>query len=161
MIVSFLVAILVFRGRHILDVEGFPKRRFNLGKFGYVINVLALFFVCFTSGKGFELAQPDRAEAKTDSIFDAIVFFTFPPAIPVTAVSMNYVICVVFLILGISGATWLLKGKKHYTGPKDIDGLLALARYGLQLGQVVDEDQLAARHAEKFGQPIVQERMVE
>lgn len=49
----FSVGILVFRGRHILDVEGFPKRRFHLGKFGYVINVLALIFVIFTSGECF------------------------------------------------------------------------------------------------------------
>lgn len=88
------------------------------------------------------------------------VFFLFPPAIPVTAISMSYVVCVIFLILAISGITWLTKGKKHYTGPKDIDGLLALARYGLQLGQVVDEDALAATHAEKFGQPVVKESVV-
>lgn len=158
--VSFAVGILVFRGRHILDVEGFPKRRFNLGKFGYVINVLALFFVIFTS-----------------------VFFLFPPFIPVTAMSMNYVVvsvvihtflflarlirvsrffaqCVIFLILGISGLTWIFKGKKHYTGPKDIDGLLALARYGLQLGQVVDEDAIIATHSEKIGQPVIKESVV-
>jgi hypothetical protein len=53
---------------------------------------------------------------------------------------MNYVVCVIFLILGICGLTWQLQGKKRYTGPKDIDGLLALARYGAQRGEVIDYD---------------------
>lgn len=73
---------------------------------------------------------------------------------------MSYVVCVIFLILGVSAITWFAKGKKHYTGPRDIDGLLALARYGLQLGEVVDEQALAAVHAQKFGQPVVKESVV-
>lgn len=40
-----------------------------MGIFGYAINVFALLFVIFTS-----------------------VFFMFPPFIPVTALSMNYVV---------------------------------------------------------------------
>lgn len=50
----------------------------------------------------------------------------------------------IFLILGICGITWLVQGKHSYTGPKDIDGLLALARHGLQKGEVLTSHQLVA-----------------
>lgn len=73
---------------------------------------------------------------------------------------MNYTTCVIFLILAVSGVTWLITGRKHYTGPRDIDGLLALARGNFHLGQIVDEDVLAATYAEKTGQPIVKESVV-
>lgn len=74
---------------------------------------------------------------------------------------MNYTVCVIFLILAVSGITWLVSGKKHYSGPRDIDGLLALARGNLKLGQVVDETVLANTYAEKMGgQPVLKESVV-
>lgn len=68
--------------------------------------------------------------------------------------------CVIFLILGICGITWLLQGKKHYTGPRDIDGLLALARHGLQLGQVVDDGRIVNAYGEKTDQAVIKESVV-
>ena len=46
--------------------------------------------------------------------------------------------CVIFLILAVSGITWLVQGKTNYAGPKDIEGLLALARHGLQKGELIE-----------------------
>lgn len=55
----------------------------------------------------------------------------------------------------------MISGRKHYAGPKDIDGLLALARHGLQKGEYVDQDLLARVRStgEKTGagKPIVKQ----
>lgn len=88
------------------------------------------------------------------------VFFLFPPAIPANAVTVNYTVCVIFLILAVSGITWLVSGRKHYTGPRDIDGLLALARGSLHFGEVVDDAVIATTYAEKTGQPVIKESVV-
>lgn len=50
------IALVVFRGRKILDVKGFPERTLTLGRFGYVVNVAGLVFALVTT-----------------------VFFVFPP----------------------------------------------------------------------------------
>lgn len=176
----FSVGILVFRGRHILDVEGFPKRRFHLGKFGYVINVLALIFVIFTSGECF-LQNP----ASRSGFVLTLLSISHKSVLPLPTcntcyrsvnvirscefkathnisefplLTLMHLQCVIFLILGICGITWILQGKRHYTGPKDIDGLLALARHGLQLGQVVDEGLLQV--PEKQGEAQIKESIV-
>lgn len=53
------------------------------------------------------------------------VFFVFPPELPVTPDNMNYCIVAFGVILLISGATWFLDGRKHYTGPSlDVEGML-------------------------------------
>jgi hypothetical protein len=49
----------------------------------------------------------------------------FPPELPVTPDNMNYCIVAFGIILLISGATWLIDGRKHYKGPSlDIEGML-------------------------------------
>ena len=50
---------------------------------------------------------------------------------------MNYTVCVLALILLVSLATYLIQGRKHFTGPRDIEGLLKMARHGLQKGETV------------------------
>jgi hypothetical protein len=34
---------------------------------------------------------------------------------------------------------WFIDGRRNFTGPRDIEGLIMLARQGLQKGQHVDE----------------------
>jgi hypothetical protein len=40
---------------------------------------------------------------------------------------------------------WFIDGRRNFTGPRDIDGLLQLARRGLQKGEYV-EDVVADKH---------------
>ncbi|KAG1898854.1 amino acid transporter [Suillus fuscotomentosus] len=67
---------------------------FNLGRFGTVINAVAVLWIMF-----------------------AMVLFSMPAVIPVTRVSMNYA-SVVFVGFGVISAVWyLINGRFHYTGP--------------------------------------------
>ncbi|KAG2039413.1 amino acid transporter [Suillus americanus] len=67
---------------------------FNLGRFGTVINVIAVLWIMF-----------------------AMVLFSMPAVIPVTRVSMNYA-SAVFVGFGVISAVWyLINGRLYYTGP--------------------------------------------
>ncbi|KAG2145448.1 amino acid transporter [Suillus bovinus] len=67
---------------------------FNLGRFGTVINAIAVLWIMF-----------------------AMVLFSMPAVIPVTRVSMNYA-SVVFVGFGVISAVWyLINGRLNYTGP--------------------------------------------
>ncbi|KAF8970649.1 amino acid transporter [Flammula alnicola] len=67
---------------------------FNLGRWGYPINIFAVLWVGF-----------------------CIVLFSMPAVIPVTQVSMNYA-SVVFVGFAVISAIWyLINGKRNYHGP--------------------------------------------
>jgi choline transport protein len=103
---SILVALLLFRGRHLLHPPGSPPPRFSLGPvLGPVTNIVGLGFAVFTT-----------------------VFFLFPPEYPATPSNMNYAIAVFGIVAIVSVVTWLVDGQKNFSGPKDIEGLLELAR---------------------------------
>lgn len=54
--------------------------------------------------------------------------FLFPPELPTTGSSANYAAAVVALVFIMSALSWLFDGRKHYTGPRDLDLALARAR---------------------------------
>jgi choline transport protein len=98
--------LLLFRGRHLLHPPGSPPPKFNLGPvLGLITNISGLIFAVFTT-----------------------IFFLFPPEYPATASSMNYAIAVFGIVGLVSVVTWLVDGRKNFQGPKDIEGLLELAR---------------------------------
>ncbi|KAF9450506.1 amino acid transporter [Macrolepiota fuliginosa MF-IS2] len=67
---------------------------YNLGRFGYLINWLAVLWVLFE-----------------------IVLFSMPAAVPVTAITMNYA-SVVFIGFAVISALWyMINGRQHYSGP--------------------------------------------
>ncbi|GJN89992.1 hypothetical protein Rhopal_002981-T1 [Rhodotorula paludigena] len=100
------IALLLIRGRHLLRPESFPSPTWTLGPIlGPIANVVALCFTAVTS-----------------------VFFLFPPEAEVTGSSMNYAVAVFGLIAIVSIATWFLQGRKSFSGPRDLGGLLELAR---------------------------------
>ncbi|KAH0594783.1 hypothetical protein MHUMG1_07618 [Metarhizium humberi] len=75
------------------------------GKFGWVINILALGWISFE-----------------------LVLFSMPPAIPVSPSTMNYAI-VVFIGFMIISAVWYRIHARHvYKGPPSSDGLTAKAQ---------------------------------
>ena len=104
--ISYIVpiALVLFRGQKALEPEGFPRRRLRLGIFRIPINIIGLVFASVTA-----------------------VFFVFPPFIPVTSTSMNYVIVVVGIVLLMAGVNWLVDARKNYRGPENIDQLLEAA----------------------------------
>ena len=56
------------------------------------------------------------------------VFFVFPPDLPVDALSMNYAVAVFGLIAIVAAVLWLTVAHKDFIGPRDLGGLLELAR---------------------------------
>jgi len=91
------IALVLFRGNSVLEPPGYPRRIFTLGKFRPFINVLALIFAIVTS-----------------------VFFVFPGELPVSGTSMNYVIVVIAIVTLMCAVTWIVDGRKHFTGPRNI-----------------------------------------
>ncbi|KAG8985936.1 hypothetical protein FRB95_005301 [Tulasnella sp. JGI-2019a] len=90
--VSYGIPILIslFRGRKM--VENAP---FSLGKFGFIINIITVVWIAF-----------------------AVVLFTMPTAIPVTASTMNYASVVFAAFTFISALWYVLWGRENYKGPK-------------------------------------------
>lgn len=110
------VILLLCRGRSTLDSVCFHvgPRHFNLGKFGYVINLWAIFFAVFTT-----------------------IFFVFPAELPVSSSSMNYTVLVAFGVVPLlAGLSWIFHGRKEYSGPRNLDLALEHAKRGL-----TDKDQ--------------------
>ncbi|CAG9941757.1 unnamed protein product [Clonostachys rosea f. rosea IK726] len=82
-------ACLLFRGRACL-----PERAFSLGKYGFIVNALATLSVIFFS-----------------------ITFSFPPEMPVTGSSMNYLIVVMAVGVVFIAAIWWGGLRKTFTGP--------------------------------------------
>ena len=111
--ISYIIPIilLLIRGRSSLDTVSFHvgPRHFNLGKFGYVINIWSIFFSIFTD-----------------------IFFLFPAELPVSSSDFNYTVVVCFGIVPLlAGLSWMFHGRKEYTGPRNLDLALEIARRGL------------------------------
>ncbi|BGP56310.1 hypothetical protein JCM8202v2_003925 [Rhodotorula sphaerocarpa] len=108
------IALLLVRGRHLLRPESFPSPTWTLRPvLGPITNVVALIFTSVT-----------------------IVFFLFPTATNPTGSSMNYAVAVLGFVFLLSGLTWLFQGRKSYCGPRDLGGLLELARVEVNHGEV-------------------------
>ncbi|RSH84156.1 uncharacterized protein EHS24_005660 [Apiotrichum porosum] len=82
------------------------SRTYSLGRWRRVVNGLAIAFAVMTS-----------------------VIFVFPPAIPVTSgSSMNYAIVAFAVVLIMCGVTWLVDGRKNFTGPRDLEERLQMGK---------------------------------
>lgn len=115
---SIPVIIILARGRHILRPPSLPEPTWTLGPIlGPITNWIAVLFTLFTT-----------------------VFFLFPPGLPVNGTNMNYAVVVFgiirkshqhqlakLMVVIISVITWVVDGHKNFTGPRDIDALMALA----------------------------------
>ncbi|PVI08325.1 amino acid transporter [Periconia macrospinosa] len=78
------------RFRHQPLLEG----RFNMGRMGLIVNVLALAFLVL-----------------------ALVFAFFPPAPHPPPITMNWAIAIFAAVLGIAGIYYFVKGRHEYDGP--------------------------------------------
>ncbi|KAK0391460.1 hypothetical protein NLU13_0961 [Sarocladium strictum] len=87
------VAILLIRGRSVILTQT-PDFSLGNGILGYIVNYTAVLFVLVTS-----------------------VFYCFPPAIPVDASTMNYVVAVIAIFVIFLIALWLGK-RNDYSGPR-------------------------------------------
>ncbi|KAK4701505.1 choline transport protein, partial [Phenoliferia sp. Uapishka_3] len=123
---SIPVALLLFRGRHLLRPASFPEPTMSLGNFwGPVCNIVGLCFTALTT-----------------------VFFLFPPELPVTGNNMNYAVVVFGIIALVATFTWIFQGKKHFQGPRDLGALLELARSELTVPeQEIDEERIVVEAA--------------
>ncbi|KAI1097387.1 amino acid transporter [Jackrogersella minutella] len=88
----------VLRGRRMLP----EKRAFKLPDVvGWIMNLVGIAWTILTT-----------------------VLFVFPPELPVTSENMNYCIVAFGVILMIAVVTWIVDGRKNYTGPHvDVEGL--------------------------------------
>ncbi|KAK3325134.1 amino acid/polyamine transporter I [Apodospora peruviana] len=102
-------AINILRGRKMLP----PTKVFKLPEWlGWIVNLVGIAWTILTT-----------------------VLFVFPPELPVTSANMNYCIVAFGVILLISGATWVLDGRKHYKSPHlglDVDGMINGKIEGMQ-----------------------------
>lgn len=74
--------------------EHIPFGPWNMGKYGFAVNIYALLYTIIV-----------------------MVFSFFPPGTPVTALSMNWS-CVVFSGVVIFGLLfWVVQGRKQWQGP--------------------------------------------
>lgn len=103
---SIPVALILIRGRKLLRPKSFAgEPSFSLGPvWGPICNVVGLAFTLVTT-----------------------VFFLFPPELPATGSSMNYAVAVFGFVGIVSVITWVVDGRKNFTGPRDLGGLLELA----------------------------------
>lgn len=101
-----MAGILLIRGRHLLRPESFPSPTWTLGPIlGPICNTVALCYTAVTT-----------------------VFFLFPPVNNPSAADMNYAVAVFGLVAIVSIVTWFVQGRKDFVGPRDLGGLLELAR---------------------------------
>ncbi|TKY85536.1 hypothetical protein EX895_005698 [Sporisorium graminicola] len=122
------IALLLVRGRKVLNDATPEKRHFNLGpRLGPLINIFAILFVLFTN-----------------------VFFLFPPELPVTGPNMNYTIVVIAVVAIMSLVAWFVQGRKEFKGPLDMDEILfrtrGFARFDAEdasAAQVANEKELS------------------
>ena len=78
------------------------------------------------------------------------ILFVFPPAIPVSAASMNYCIVAFAIVLIISIIQWIVDGRKHYKGPQiDVAALTAGEVEGLDPAKTNDSTANNGAHAKK------------
>ncbi|WVF68676.1 hypothetical protein IAT40_003448 [Kwoniella sp. CBS 6097] len=103
---SIPILLVVIRGRHILRPPSLPAPTWTLGPIlGPIANLVGLSFTALTT-----------------------VFFLFPPDLPVTGENMNYAVAVLGIVFIISVITWIVDGRRHFIGPRDLGALLELAR---------------------------------
>jgi len=62
-------------------------------------------------------SKPVNAVAITWVVFISVVLFC-PPTRPVTAVNMNYAICIAAFIMAVSMTWWFVSARDKYTGPR-------------------------------------------
>ncbi|OJJ81779.1 uncharacterized protein ASPGLDRAFT_131614 [Aspergillus glaucus CBS 516.65] len=87
------IAVNCLRGRNLL-----PPRAWHLPSgMGWLADILGLSYIALTT-----------------------VLFLFPPGRPVTGSSMNYCIVAFAIIVIISVGHWIIHGRKHFTGPREI-----------------------------------------
>lgn len=56
------------------------------------------------------------------------IFFLFPPFLPViTGTQMNWTVVVIAVVLFMATVNFILDGRKHYQGPREISALLEAA----------------------------------
>lgn len=95
--VSYIVPIIVVFIRGEKAFAG-HSRQWSLGKWRRVVNAIAITFASVTG-----------------------VCFIFPPAIPITGVSMNYAIVVFGIVCIMASVTWAIDGRKNFKGPRDLE----------------------------------------
>ena len=85
------IAVNLAQGRRML-----PERAFKLPDWlGWTTNIIGLAYTVLTT-----------------------VLFLFPPAIPVSGVSMNYCVVAFAVIVLISAVQWVVDGRKNFVGPR-------------------------------------------
>lgn len=77
---------------------------YSLGKFGLPLNIIGLFFLTFFC-----------------------ITFNFPSVSPVDSENMNYTSAAIGVVMLISLITWIMTGRKQFTGP-DAGHLLDVGR---------------------------------
>ncbi|KAM5360297.1 hypothetical protein ACJZ2D_013856 [Fusarium nematophilum] len=108
---AFPLIVLLIRGRKILAEHQSPETPWKLGKLGYLLNWISVLYVVVTS-----------------------IFFCFPPALPATGNTMNYISAVIGVFLIFLTGYWLAYGKT-FEGP-DVNMIIGQT---VDLTQIIDD----------------------
>lgn len=122
-------AINVLRGRKMLPED----RAFKLpGPLGWFCNIVSSLFDSWWLSTNYIQAGVLYTLLTT-------ILFVFPPAIPVSAASMNYCIVAFAIVVIISVIQWFVDGRKNYKGPQiDVAALAAGEVEGLNPAETHD-----------------------
>ncbi|OQO11771.1 hypothetical protein B0A48_03498 [Cryoendolithus antarcticus] len=96
LLASYTISISCILYRRFSKTEALPPAAWSLGKFGAVINILA---ICW--------------------LLPVFIFTLFPVATPVTAAGMNYGCLLFGFMVLFSTGYYIVHGKKHYISPKE------------------------------------------
>ena len=89
---------------------------YTLGRYGIIVNAVGLVFLVFTS-----------------------VTFNFPTLAPVNSENMNYTSAAIGIIGLISAVTWLLSGRKSFSGPQIAGEVAVLERGAVEVPGNIDD----------------------
>ena len=91
--ISYLIPVILLTLKKV-QKQHIPYGPWNLGRFGLPINIFAIVYGVFI-----------------------VIFLPFPPALPVTATTMNYSSPVLGLVLLFALGYWFVRGRRQYAGP--------------------------------------------
>ena len=97
------------------DTKNLPGP-YNLGRYGVVMNGIGLIFLVFTS-----------------------ITFNFPTLAPVDSDNMNYTSAAIGIIGLISIVTWLISGRKAFTGPQTAGTVPVLEVRAAEVDETLDD----------------------
>ena len=93
--ISYLIPLTLLVFKRCTSPRDIPQGRFNLGKLGLPMNIIAILFATYF-----------------------VIFLPFPATLPVTAENMNYAGPVLSFVMIFACGDWIFRGRHKWEGPR-------------------------------------------